>query len=421
MKINSVNSLNGEFTVDGDRSISHRAIMLGALANGKTTISGFLSGADCLLAVSCFEKLGVKVQIKGNDVCVHGNGMRGLLPPTEVLDVGNSGTTLRLLAGILAAQRFTSVIDCDNSIRNRPMGHIKQALGMMGAKIDGEACPIKIFGAKLNGINYTLPEASAQLKSAIVLASLFSDDASTIREPIPCRNHTELMLKYMGAPINRIGNEILIHPCERLNGVSIDIPGDISSAAFFIVGACITKNSDITIKNVGINHTRSGIIDVLVDMGANISIINTKYFASEPVCDIRVRSSSLKGIKISGSIIPRLIDELPVIAVAAAYASGETVIEDASQLKVKESNRIDSIAEELEKAGAYVKKTEDRITICCASTVKGANFCSHGDHRIAMSMAILALAADGDSSIDEPNMVDISFPKFFELIKLLSK
>ena len=421
MKINKVSSLNGEFTVAGDKSISHRAVMLGALANGKTTVSGFLNGADCLSTVSCFEKLGIKTQIDGNDVCIHGKGLHGLLAPSEVLYTGNSGTTTRLISGILAAQNFTSVIDGDASIRKRPMGHVRKPLEMMGAKFEGETCPITIYGTNLKSIEYTMPVASAQLKSAIILASLFADNVSTIHEPVQSRNHTELMLKYMGAHVKQIGDDISIHPCDTLNAVHIDVPADISSAAFFMVGACITKNSDITIRNVGINSTRTGIINVLIDMGANISLLNTRYFGNEPVADIRVRSSILKGVTIGGDIIPRLIDELPVLAVAASFAQGRTVICDAQQLKVKESNRIDTVAAELTKAGVDVEKTDDGMIIEGASKVNGAKFTSYGDHRIAMSMAILALAAEGESEIDDPAAVNISFPDFFKILQMLSK
>ena len=418
LKLNPVSSLSGTVCVPGDKSISHRAVMLGALANGKTTVSGFLNGADCLSTISCFEKLGIKTEISGTDVCVYGHGMHGLTAPKETLYTGNSGTTTRLISGILAAQNFTSVIDGDSSIRRRPMGHIKKPLEMMGAKIDGDFCPITIHGRPLNSIDYTLPVASAQLKSAIILAALYASSPTLIHEPTPSRDHTELMLSDMGAPIKNVGGEIWVHPCENLNAIHVDVPADISSAAFFMVGACITKNSDILIKNVGINHTRSGIIDALCDMGANISLVNMRHFGSEPVADIRVRSSKLRGIKIGGKIIPRLIDELPVLAVAAAFASGETVIYGAEQLKVKESDRIKTVADELKKANVCVTPTDDGMIINgSADDVCGASFSSYGDHRIAMSMAVLSLAAKGDSKIDDPKTVDISFPGFFETLK----
>lgn len=421
MKLNKVSSLSGTVSVAGDKSISHRAVMLGALSNGKTTISGFLNGADCLSTISCFEKLGVKTTVKGSDVCVEGLGIRGLRAPAEVLYTGNSGTTTRLISGILAAQNFSSVIDGDSSIRKRPMGHVKKPLEMMGAEFDSEYCPITVHGKQLKAIDYTLPVASAQLKSAIILASLYADNVSTIHEPTKSRDHTELMLSAMGAEIKHIGNDICVYPCENLNAVHIDVPADISSAAFFMVGACITENSDITIKNVGVNSTRTGIIDALIDMGANISILNLHYCGKEPVADIRVRSSKLRGVTIGGDIIPRLIDELPVLAVAAAFAEGETVICDAQQLKVKESNRIDTMVTELKKAGVNITATDDGMIINGGEAVHGACFNAYGDHRIAMSMAILALAAEGESEIDDPAAVNISFPEFFDILSKLSK
>ncbi len=421
MKLSSVSSLSGTITVPGDKSISHRAVMLGALSNGKTTVSGFLNGADCLSTVSCFEKLGVKTVINGSDVCIKGLGLRGLKAPTEVLYTGNSGTTTRIISGILSAQSFKSTIDGDASIRKRPMGHVKKPLEQMGASFDGEYCPVTITPAQLKAIDYTLPVASAQLKSAIMLAALYADNISTIHESVPCRNHTELMLSAMGAPIKQVGGDILVSPCENLNAMHIDVPGDISSAAFFMVAACITKNSDITIKNVGVNTTRTGIIDALVNMGANISIQNIHFYGREPVADIRVRSSNLHGTTIGGEIIPRLIDELPVLAVAAAFAKGTTSIKDAGQLKVKESNRIDTMVCELKKASVDITATPDGMIIEGNKKAKGNKFCAYSDHRIAMSMAVLALAADGESEIDDPDAVNISFPEFFEILKKLSK
>ncbi len=420
MKLNSVCSLSGEISVAGDKSISHRAVMLGALANGKTTISGFLNGADCLSTISCFEKLGIKTVVKGNDVCVYGKGLYGLSAPKDTLYTGNSGTTTRLISGILAGQKFSSVIDGDSSIRKRPMEHVIKPLSMMGASFSGSFCPITIQGAPLRAIDYALPVKSAQLKSAIILASLYADGVTTIAEQTKSRNHTELMCEAMGVRIKQIGNNVLVPPCEELKAMHIDVPGDISSAAFFMVGALITKNSDITIKNVGVNNTRTGIIDALISMGANISVLNLRYYGREPVADIRVRSSELKGIKIGGDIIPRLIDELPVLAVAAAFAKGETVISDAEQLKVKESDRISTVVNELKKAGVEISATDDGMIIS-GGKVRGSKFSSYGDHRIAMSMAILSLAAEGSSEIDDPSCVDISFPEFFETLKNLSK
>ncbi len=414
-------SLRGTVTVPGDKSISHRAVMLGALAEGDTHITGFLMGEDCLSTISCFRKLGIPIEVSSDEVIVHGAGMHGLKAPAELLYTGNSGTTTRLLCGILAGQPFASVLNGDASIQKRPMGRIIKPLRMMGASIDGKdgnLCPLTIRPAVLRGIRYELPVASAQLKSAILLAGLFADGQTTVVEPAASRDHTERMLRGLGAKVKTDGKTITLTPPQALRAVDVDVPGDISSAAYFLVAGLILPDSEILIRNVGINPTRTGILDALEAMGADIERLHERG-GVEPVCDLRVRSSRLHGTVIGGDIIPRLIDELPVLAVAAAFAEGETVIRDAQELKVKESNRIAAMTAELSRTGADVQETDDGMTIRGGKRLHGAAFTSYADHRVAMSMAVCALACEGESSIDDPACVAISYPTFFETLDSL--
>ncbi len=426
MIINPANSVKGEINVPGDKSISHRSVMFGSIAKGVTEIDGFLTGADCLSTIDCFRKLGIDIELQrsGGKVTVKGKGLRGLRDPIETLYAGNSGTTTRLMLGILAGQEFVSTIDGDESIRKRPMGRVIKPLKLMGADISGVAndtlCPVTVKGGSLHGIDYTLPVASAQLKSALVLASLYADGNTTITEPAKSRDHTELMLNFFGANITSEGLLVLSKPITELFGQKINVPGDISSAAYFIVAGLIMPNSELTIKNVGINETRTGIIDVLKSMGGHIELSNIRLVNNEEVGDITVRSSSLNGTVIDGDIIPRLIDEIPVIAVAAALASGTTVIKDAQELKVKESNRIKTVVTELSKAGADIYETDDGMIINGGKPLNGANFESYFDHRIAMAMAIAALVADSQSVINNADAVDISFPGFFDLLRKIA-
>ncbi len=416
-----VSSLRGTVTVPGDKSISHRAVMLGALAEGTTRITGFLMGEDCLSTISCFRKMGVEIDVSDEQVVVHGAGLHGLRAPSELLYTGNSGTTTRLLCGILAGQPFSSVLNGDASIQKRPMGRIIQPLRQMGADIDGKdgnLCPLTILPASLSGIRYVLPVASAQLKSAILLAGLFADGQTTVIEPAPSRDHTERMLRGLGASVETDGSAITLTPPETLRAVDVEVPGDISSAAYFLVAGLILPDSELIIRNVGVNPTRTGILDALEAMGADIERLNERGEV-EPICDLRVRSSRLHGTEIGGDIIPRLIDELPVLAVAAAFAEGETVIRDAQELKVKESDRIAAMTAELARAGADVRGTEDGMIIRGGRPLHGADFCSYADHRIAMSMAICALACEGASSIDDPACVAISYPAFFDTLDRL--
>lgn len=415
--------LRGEITVPGDKSISHRSVMLGSIAKGDTKISGFLTGEDCLSTIDCFKKLGIDIEVNGTDVTVHGKGLKGLSAPAETLDVGNSGTTLRLMSGILSAQPFTTRLTGDSSIQKRPMGRVASPLGLMGAKITSEnekmTAPLTIEGQKLHGIDYTLPVASAQVKSALILAGLYADGETRITEPEATRDHTEIMLNYLGADIRKEGDTIVVRPAAELTGKDITVPGDISSAAYFIAAALISKDSEVLIKNVGVNPTRTGIITAFKAMGGNIELTNERTVCGEPVADILVRSSRLHGVVIKGAIIPKLIDEIPVIAAAACYASGETVIADAAELRVKESDRIKTMAAELGRMGATVIQTDDGMIILGGIPLHGAVCESYNDHRVAMSVAVAALGAKGETQIKDCGCVDISFPGYFDALMSL--
>ena len=414
MVIQKIKKAAGQIKVPGDKSISHRAVMLGSLANGVTEISGFLKGADCLSTIDCFRKMGIDIDINGENVTVHGNGLRGLKKPDEMLYTGNSGTTTRLLCGILAGQNFDTSITGDASIQKRPMGRVVQPLSMMGAKIENEYCPLYITGTKLHGIDYKMPVASAQVKTAIILAGLYADGETVIHEIEKSRDHTELMLSAMGADLTVDNLDITVKPTNDLTAVNVDVPGDISSAAFFLVLGAIMPNSQITVTNVGINPTRTGIINVLKDMGANITLENVHTSAGETVADITVRSSSLKGTTVGGDIIPRLIDELPIIAVAAVFADGQTVIKDAQELKVKETNRIRAVVDEFNKCGIAITETDDGMIINGGKSIHGADFKTYGDHRMAMSLTVLAQLADGESTLDDSDCACVSYPTFFD-------
>lgn len=420
MKVKKIRTLHGEITVPGDKSISHRSIMLGALAKGTTEVTGFLQGADCLSSISCFQKMGISIENNPvtNTVRITGNGLRGLKEPHTTLDVGNSGTTTRLMSGILAAQPFTSIVDGDASIRKRPMGRIMTPLSMMGAKFESmmtENCaPFKVSGGHLQGIHYNSPVASAQVKSSILLAGLYADGITSVTEPSLSRNHTELMFEAFGVDIKSEGTTATVKPAKELTPQKIEIPGDISSAAYFIVAGLVTPNSELTIKNVGINPTRDGILTVCREMGASISLSNIRDDIGEPVADITVKTSSLHGCTIEGDIIPKLIDEIPIIAIMAAFAEGTTIIKDAQELKVKESNRIDVMVENLSAMGVDIEGTADGMIIHGGKPLHGAVIDSKLDHRIAMSFTIAGGLADGDSTILGAECVNISYPTFYE-------
>ena len=408
--------LKGEITVPGDKSISHRGIMLGALANGTTSITNFLKGADCLSTISCFQKMGIEIENTSERILVHGRGLHGLTAPTEILDVGNSGTTTRLISGILAGQDFTSELTGDASIQKRPMGRIIRPLSMMDATIEsikGNGCaPLRISGHALKGIHYQSPVASAQVKSCVLLAGMYSDGITRVTEPVLSRNHTEIMLNYFGANVTAEGTTASIKPDPSLYGREILVPGDISSAAYFIAAGLLVPNSEILLKNVGINPTRDGILRVCRAMGADITLLN-ETTEGEPTADLLIRSSALHGTTIEGAIIPTLIDELPMIAVMAAFAEGTTVIRDAQELRVKESDRIQVMTENLRKMGAEIQETEDGMIIHGGKALHGAEIDSHLDHRVAMSFAVAGLLCERTLSIKNGECVNISYPEFY--------
>lgn len=416
--------LRGELTVPGDKSISHRAVMFGALARGTTEVTNFLQGADCLSTIDCFRRLGIEIDNTPEKILVHGKGLHGLQAPLEMLDTGNSGTTTRLISGILAGQCFETILNGDSSIQSRPMKRIMEPLAQMGAdivSINGNGCaPLRIRpAASLHGISYQSPVASAQVKSCILLAGLYADTPTSVTEPQLSRNHTELMLSGFGADVRTEGNTAVIRPEPDLRAMKLKVPGDISSAAYFIAAALTVPDSELLIKNVGINPTRDGILRVLREMGADISLQNKKISGGEPTADLLVKYSSLKGTIIGGALIPTLIDELPVIAVLAALAEGTTIIRDAAELKVKESNRIDTVAAALTAMGAHVQATDDGMIIDGGYPLHGAVVDSHLDHRIAMSFAVAALAADGETEITGADCVRISYPDFYETLHRL--
>lgn len=425
MKLKKAKQLKGTLYIPGDKSISHRAIMFGSLAKGDTRITNFLQGADCLSTITCFRNMGISIENTPGQVVVHGKGLRGLKRPEAILDVGNSGTTTRLISGILAGQRFSSELNGDASIQKRPMGRIITPLKMMQADIcsikNNGCAPLHINGHTLKGIHYQSPVASAQIKSCVLLAGLYADEPTQVTEPVLSRNHTELMLSSFGADITSVDRTASILPDPDLRGQDIQVPGDISSAAYFIAAGLMVPNSEICIKHVGINPTRDGILRVCREMGGNITLENQHIIGGEPVADIIVRSSELKGTVIQGDIIPTLIDEIPVIAVLAAYAKGTTIIRDAQELKVKESNRLDIMVEQLSAMGVDLYGTEDGMVIQGGYPLHGAVIDSYLDHRIAMSFAIAALIADGETHIQRADCVDISYPDFYENLKLLQK
>lgn len=418
---NRPEKLCGEVVIPGDKSITHRAAIIGALARGITEVKGFLDAEDCRSTIDCLRNLGVTISEKGNNLLIEGRNMH-LDEPRSVLDAGNSGTTARLLLGVLAGQAFSATISGDQSLQKRPMDRVVEPLSQMGAAFEGDSrrLPLSIKGNALKGITYRSSRASAQVKSAVLLAGLFAEGETVFEEPSLSRNHTELMLNAFGAHICTEVNRVSIKGRTDLRGGQVLVPGDISTAAFFIVAASVVPESEVLLKNVGINPTRSGIIEVLLKMGANLEITNERTWGNEPVADIMVRGgSALKGINIGGDIIPRLIDEIPVIAVAASLAEGQTVISDAGELRVKESDRIFALAGQLSKLGADVTETEDGLVIEGVSRLEGAEVESLGDHRIAMAMAVAGLAADGETAVHGAEAVAVSYPGFMPALRAL--
>ncbi len=423
--------LRGEIRIPGDKSISHRAVMFGALAEGMTEASHFLMSADCLSTIFCFEKLGVRTEIDrdADTVRVYGRGLHSLTAPDSVLYTGNSGTTTRLISGILAGQAFDSVLTGDSSVCSRPMNRVIRPLTGMGASVRSKnnngCCPLHISGRNLHGIDYMSPVASAQVKSCILLAGLYADAETSVTEPALSRNHTELMLSGFGACVRsdktNDGWKASIQPEPSLKGQSLSVPGDISSAAYFIAAALLVPGSEVLIRNVGINPTRAGIIEVVRSMGGSIELINKTAQGGEPAADILVRHSPLRGTVIEGDHIPALIDELPVCAVMAAFADGRTEIRDAAELKVKESDRISSTTEALSSMGCHITATDDGMIIEGGRPLHGAEIDSRKDHRIAMSMAVAALAAEGETTIRDAECIDISYPEFYQDMQSLAE
>ncbi len=410
--------LKGELSVPGDKSISHRSVMFGALSQGLTEVENFLTGADCLSTISCFRQMGIDIVQNGSTVKIYGKGLHGLTAPEETLDAGNSGTTVRLMSGILSGQPFRSVITGDDSIQKRPMKRIMTPLTMMNAGIssiyNNGCAPLEIIGGSLHGIHYQSPVASAQVKSCVLLAGLYADGITRVTEPVVSRNHSELMLRYFGADVSCEGTTVSISPQPHLTGQKINVPGDISSAAYFIAAALLVPDSEVLIRNVGINPTRDGMLRVCKAMGADITVVKEDHSGAEPCADLLVRSSSLKGTVIEGEIIPTLIDEIPVIAVMAAFADGTTIIRDAAELKVKESDRIAVMTDNLTRIGCDVTATEDGMIIRGGRELCGASIDTKKDHRIAMSFAVAALACGGEMDIRDSDCVNISYPGFYE-------
>ena len=419
-----VKAVRGEISVPGDKSISHRSIMLGSIAQGMTTVTGFLRGEDNMATLDAFRAMGVEIEDDGTTLKIHGRGLHGLSEPEDLLDCGNSGTSIRLLTGLLSGQSFFSVLTGDKYLRKRPMRRVVTPLAAMGAVIagraGGEKAPLAITGSKLKGISYESPVASAQVKSAILLAGLYAEGETRVTEPHLSRDHSERMLRHFGADIEADGRVVKIRGGRELNGQAISVPGDISSAAFFIVAGLIVPDSEILIKGVGINPTRTGIIDILKLMGGDISLLNSREVSGEPVADLLVRSSWPKGIEISGDLVPRAIDEFPVISVAAATAEGKTVIRDARELRVKETDRIKAMADNLRLAGITVDEADDGMTVYGANGFTPFKADSQGDHRIAMSMMIASLLASGDCTIIDTGCIATSFPTFQELFEQVS-
>lgn len=418
-------SLSGEIKVPGDKSISHRSIMFGSMAAGKTTVSGFLLGEDCLSTIECFRKLGVQIELKGNDVVINSPGISGWKAPTAILDTGNSGTTTRLMTGILAGSEVFSVMTGDESIAKRPMQRVTVPLRKMGAKISGrddaKYTPLAIEGTKLKSIHYEMPVASAQVKSAILLAALRAEGKTTIIEPVTSRDHTERMMRQFGVKVMSDNRQITLEGGQSLMPTHVNVPGDISSAAFFLVAAAIAKDSHLTLKHVGLNPTRDGIIEVMKKMGASIEITVEEHDASEPVGTIQIGSSQLTGTVIEGDLIPKLIDEIPIIALLATQANGRTIIRDAEELKVKETDRIAAVVETLKRLGANIEATEDGMVIEGPTNLTGAEVDSYGDHRIGMMAAIAGLVTEGSVVLNNSECISISYPDFFEHLKSVVK
>ena len=423
MLIEQRDSLRGEITVPGDKSISHRAILFGSLAKGTTEIDGLLMSEDCLSTIDCFRKMQVSIEILPNKVKIHGKGPYGLNPPPSDLNAGRSGTALRLLLGVLVGQPFSTKVTREESSLRKPIGKVVKPLRQMGAAIhgrdDGNLCPLAISSSKLKGITHNLSIMNTHIKSPLLIAGLYSDGETKVIEAVKSRDHSELMLNYFGGDLKVNGLEVTSHRVENLHSQHIQIPGDISIAAYFITAGVLVPNSDIIIKNVGINPTRAGILDVFSSMGAKIEILNERTVNNEKVADLRVTSSPLTSTTIEGDMIPRLIDEVPVIAVAAAMAKGKTVFKDLKGFKIKESGKLKMLATELSKLGAIIQETEDGLIIEGGKPLKGTIVEGSNDSLIAMSLCIAGLVADGETMIRKTQILDIVYPEFVSVLNKL--
>ena len=418
--LQSKKPLRGEISVPGDKSIGHRAVIFGSIAHGSSRVSNLSGGEDNQRTVQAFKDLGVKISTEGEALYIEGNGWEGLKSPEKIIDCGNSGTTMRLLSGVLAGRPFNAILDGDQSLRRRPMQWVIEPLRRMGANLVGREgtglAPLEINGGKLRGIEYAMPIASAQVKSAILLAGLQAEGVTVVDEPQNSRNHTELMIKGFGGEVAVHGRKVSVNGCQTLHGKDLRIPGDISSAAFFLVAAALIPGSKVVMRRVGVNPTRDGIIEILRRMGADIELLGATVEAGEPVADLRVTGRRLKGVEIGSELVARTIDEYPILAIAAALADGVTVIRDVKELRFKESDRISAMTEGLRRLGVEVEERENGMTIHGRETLQGNKLRSFGDHRIAMSLAVAGLSADGGVEIDDAQCVDISFPTFFNLL-----
>lgn len=425
VEIGPARHFNGEFFPPSDKSISHRAVILSSLARGRSEVKNFLRAQDTESTMNAFRSLGVEIIDEGGTLTIHGKGLHGLSEPTNVIDCGNSGTTIRLISGVLSGNPFFSVLTGDESLRKRPMARVISPLTHMGsliqARSDNRYPPLAIKGGALRPLRYEMPVASAQVKSSLLLAGLYCEGETEIAEPTKSRDHTERMLPAQGADLRVEGLRVFIRGGRELSPMEMEVPGDFSSAAFFIVAALLIPGSEIVARNVGINPTRTGLLEALSRMGAKVEIQNVREMSGEPVADIRCSGrAGLKAVDLTGEIIPSLIDEFPVLCIAAAHAEGFTTIRGAGELRVKESDRIKAMASELKKMGADVEEYPDGIGVQGTGRLKGAEVESHGDHRIAMAMAVAALAAEGRTTIRGASAVDISFPAFFAILERLS-
>lgn len=424
MLIEQRDSLRGEITIPGDKSISHRAILFGSLAKGTTEIDGLMMGEDCLSTIDCFRKMQVAIEILPNKkVKIHGNGLYGLKPPSTALNSGRAGTTLRLLLGVLSGQTFNSILTRGESVLRKPVGQIVKPLRQMGANIngrdDGNLCPLSISPAKLNGATHNLSIMETHIKSPLLIAGLYAEGETKVIETVKSRDHSELMLNYFGADIKSQGLEATTRRVDNLYAQHIEVPGDLSIAAYFITAGLIVPNSDIVVKNVGINPTRTGIIDVYKSMGANIELLNERTISNEKVADIRVKSSTLKSTTIQGELIPRLIDEIPIIAVAASIAKGTTLIKDLTGFKIKDSSKLKQLVTELSKLGASIRETEDGLEIKGVNNLKGTIVEGHNEYAIAMSLCVAGLVADEETTIRKTQILDLVYPEYISVLNKL--